>query len=101
MVVVVFRSRVMPGVEQELGALGERMYALASAMPGFVSYKDFVAEDGENVAIVEFDSLEAVQAWGEHPEHRVAQRRGREEFFKEYHIQVCTPVREMSSHLQQ
>jgi len=94
MVVVVFRSRIRPGTEQELGRLGARMYELASSMPGYISYKDFVAEDGENVSIIEFESIESVTAWREHPEHKIAQRRGREEFFSEYHIQVCTPVRE-------
>lgn len=94
MVVVVFRSRLKAGGEAELGKVGMRMYELASAMPGFLSYKDFVAEDGENVSIIEFDSIESVDAWREHPEHQEAQRRGRTEFFTEYQIQVCTPVRE-------
>ena len=93
MVVVVFRSRIKPGTEQQLGQLGARMYELASAMPGYISYKDFVAEDGENVSIIEFDSIESVTAWRDHPEHKAAQRRG-PEFFYEYHIQVCTQVRE-------
>lgn len=94
MVITVFRSRLRAGVEADLGALGQRMYELASGMPGFISYKDFVAEDGENVAIVEFASLEALDAWARHAEHRVAQARGREEFFSEYRIHVCTPIRE-------
>ncbi|MBI3804966.1 MAG: antibiotic biosynthesis monooxygenase [Nitrospirae bacterium] len=94
MVVIVFRSRLKEGVEPEIAKVGMRMYALASAMPGFRSYKDFVAEDGENVSIVEFESIEDVDAWREHPEHREAQRRGRSEFFSEYRIQVCTPLRE-------
>ena len=46
MIVVVFRSRLKEGVEEEITMLGERMYELASAMPGFLSYKDFGAEDG-------------------------------------------------------
>ncbi len=70
------------------------MYELASSMRGYVSYKDFAAEDGESAAIVEFESLETLAAWREHPEHKAAQQRGREEFFAEYHIQVCTPVRD-------
>lgn len=94
MVVIVFRSRLREGVdEQELARLGERMYEIASSMPGFISYKDFTAADGENVAIVEFDSPETLTAWREHPEHQAAQQRGRDEFFAEYHIQVCTPQR--------
>jgi hypothetical protein len=30
------------------------MYELGSAMPGFVSYKDFTSQDGESVSVVEF-----------------------------------------------
>lgn len=94
MVVVVFRSRLRDGVGAEVERVGARMYELASAMPGFRAFKDYAASDGEGVAIVEFDSLETLAAWRDHPEHREAQRRGREEFFSEYHIQVCTTVRD-------
>jgi len=95
MVVIVFRARVKPGADLEaLGQLGQRMYEIASAMPGYVSYKDFAADDGENVSVIEFESLEALAAWREHPEHKKAQQRGRDEFFSAYHIQVCTPVRD-------
>jgi heme-degrading monooxygenase HmoA len=78
----------------ELATLAQRMCELASGMPGFISYKDFVAEDGENVSIVEFECPEALAVWRDHPEHVRAQARGRAEFFAEYHIQVCTPVRD-------
>lgn len=95
MVVIVFRARLKPNVDHAaLAQLGAHMYELAAAMPGYISYKDFAAEDGENVSIIEFASLEALAAWREHPEHKVAQQRGREEFFAEYHIQVCTPTRD-------
>ena len=95
MVIVVFRGRLRPGVDQSvLAQLGQRMYAIASSTPGYISYKDFAAEDGESVSIVEFDSHDSLAAWREHPEHRAAQQRGRDEFFSEYHIQVCSPLRE-------
>src|SRR5262245_166026 len=95
MVVVVFRARLKPGVNMmELVKVGERMYELVSSMPGYISHKDFTAEDGENVSIFEFDCLESVAAWREHPEHKQAQRRGRKEFFAEYHIQVCSTIRD-------
>ncbi len=97
MVVIVLRSRLRPeAAGDELAEMGQRMYSLAARMPGFLSYKDFVADDGENVSIVEFDTLEALAAWREHLEHRVAQARGRAEFFSEYRIQVWSVVREYS-----
>jgi heme-degrading monooxygenase HmoA len=78
----------------ELAKVGARMYELVSSMPGYISQKEFVAEDGETVSLFEFDSLESVAAWREHPEHKAAQQRGRDEFFAEYHIQVCSTIRD-------
>jgi heme-degrading monooxygenase HmoA len=93
MVVVVFRSRVNEGIETHLNEVGTRMYELASQMPGFISYKDFGAEDGESVAIVEFETLENIDAWREHPEHKEAQSLGYSTFFSEFQIQVCEVIR--------
>jgi heme-degrading monooxygenase HmoA len=97
MVTIVFRSRLRPDADlAELEVLGARMAELAAAMPGFVSYKDFAAADGEAVSLIEFASLETLAAWRNHPEHLQAQRRGREAFFAEYRIQVCEPLRAYS-----
>jgi heme-degrading monooxygenase HmoA len=77
MIITVFRARVRPELQQEYVAWVARMRQLASGMPGFISHKGFVAEDGERVSIVEFESEEAQHAWRIHPEHVAAQRKGR------------------------
>ena len=69
---------------------------LAAMMPGYVSYRQYVAPDGEGVAVVEFESHETVAAWRAHPEHREAQRLGRARWFTEYRITVCDSVRDYS-----
>jgi heme-degrading monooxygenase HmoA len=89
MILTVFRARLRADADTDAAAaLNERMLALASAMPGFISYKDFAAEDGESVTIVEFASEAQQLAWRNQAEHRDAQERGRREFFSEYQIQV-------------
>lgn len=94
MVIVVFRSRLRPEADMaELAQMGERMYGLASAMPGFVSYKDFEAADGESLTLVEFESTATLLAWRNHPEHLAVQARGREAFFSDYQISICEPQR--------
>ena len=94
MVLTVFRSRMRPGCDvAALEKIGARMYELATRMPGFISYKDFTAADGESVSLVEFESAETLLAWREHAEHKEAQRLGREQFFSEYQIQIGTPSR--------
>jgi heme-degrading monooxygenase HmoA len=89
MILTVFRARLRADADTDAAAaLNERMLALATAMPGFISYKDFAAEDGESVTIVEFASEAQQLAWRNQAEHRDAQERGRREFFSEYQIQV-------------
>jgi heme-degrading monooxygenase HmoA len=96
-IVTVFRARVRAGIDEAaLTAIGARMAELAPTMPGFVSYKDYAAEDGEGVTIVEFDTLEHQLAWRMHPEHQEAQKRAREEFFSEYRVTVCERLREVN-----
>ena len=94
MMVTVFRSRLRPEHVEEYQQLAPRMRALAESMPGFVSAKTFTAADGERVSIEEFESPETLEAWRNHPEHREAQRLGREKFYSEFHVQVCRVERE-------
>lgn len=96
MIVAVFRSRLKPGAQPEYGEWAARMSALARNMPGYVSHKGFVAEDGERVTIVEFESAEALQAWSRHPEHVHAKKKGRADFYAEYRVQVCRVERDSS-----
>ena len=96
MVVVVFRARLKPGIDREIEETDARMAELAAAMPGFVSYRQYASADGEGVAVVEFESHETAAAWRAHPEHREAQRLGRERWFTEYRITVCDAVRDYS-----
>jgi heme-degrading monooxygenase HmoA len=93
MIVTVFRSRLRPGVEDEYGPLARRMVELAVAMPGYVSHKIFIADDGERLTLVEFESLEAHEAWRTHTEHLQAQRAGRQRFYSEYSTAMCEVLR--------
>ena len=94
MIVTVFRSRLLPGVREDYVALANRMREIARSMPGYISHKDYFAEDGERVAVVEFESEEKMRAWRLHPEHIAAQKKARQEYYSDYHIQVCEVLRE-------
>lgn len=97
MILTVFRATLRSDLDAadlgELEALGARMASLAEATTGFVSYKDFAAPDGENVTVVEFETMEAQLVWREHPEHVAAQRAARERYFAAYKISVCNVLR--------
>ena len=93
MVIGIFRNRLREGA-QGYPATAERMEELAAKMPGFLGIKTFRADDGERVSIFAFETLAALDAWRDQLEHREAQRRGRDEFYSEYTLQICAPLRE-------
>jgi heme-degrading monooxygenase HmoA len=91
--VIVFRSRLRPGVEAEYNVRAEQMYAIVSQMAGLLSAKDYTADDGERVSIIEFDSAEHLRAWREHPYHLRTQLEGRERWYASYDIAICVVER--------
>jgi len=94
MIVTIFRSRLRPGVSGDYEPTADRMDALAVTMPGYISHKGFLAEDGERVTIVEFESEEAVRNWRMHPEHAAAQKAGRDLFYEESGVQTREVLRQ-------
>ena len=94
MLIGIFRNRLRPEAHAAYGKVAERMDALVRTMPGYLWHKTYRAEDGERVTLFGFESLAQLEAWRDHPEHREAQRRGRREFYAEYSLHVCTPLRE-------
>ena len=92
MIVTVFRSRLMPGLQDEYVALVDRMQKIACTIPGYISHKGFWAEDGERVTIVEFEHEEGQRAWRTHPEHIEAQKQGRLKYYEMYDIKVANVI---------
>ncbi len=96
-ILTVFRSRLLPDAEAHgYHELAYDMERQARAMPGFLEFKTFTAEDGERVSLAVFDSIENHNRWRDHPGHVTAQRRGREDFYAEYRISVGAIFREMT-----
>jgi heme-degrading monooxygenase HmoA len=93
-IVTVFRSRLRPESAPEYHETAQRMVELARTMPGFIDFKSFEADDGERVSIITFASMETHRAWRDHPEHREAQRLGRDRFYATYDISVSEAVGE-------
>jgi len=78
-VISLFRFRLRnltPAQREEYSSTAEWLLTIASAMPGFISFRHYTSDDGELLAVVEFASAEALAAWRDHPDHR---RRGAED----------------------
>ncbi len=93
MIVAIFRARVRPENAEEYYALADEMGEIARAMPGFISWKGYFAEDGERVSVHEWESAETLEAWRTHPEHLRIQELGRERFYDEYTLYVLDDPR--------
>jgi heme-degrading monooxygenase HmoA len=94
-VVVIFKTHLRPKADEDAyRRVSRRMHELAATIPGFLSIKEFTAEDGEVIDLARFADETSLQKWKIEPEHLEAQRRGREEFYDRFWVQVCDVVRE-------
>jgi heme-degrading monooxygenase HmoA len=95
MMVVLFRSKLVD-TPDGYDAMAAEMEDLARTMPGFVDVKAFKSEDGERLTVVWWEDEETLKAWRENVRHRVAQRRGREQWYQYYKLEVAEVVRQNS-----
>ncbi len=93
--VVIFRLFMRKDADlEDYERTSRRMHELVEKMPGFISLKEYTGEDGEVIDIGRFKDEAALEAWKKDPEHRAAQRKGREEFYDHYWIQTLKVIRE-------
>jgi heme-degrading monooxygenase HmoA len=64
------------------------MAEVASRKPGFISYKSYVASDGDAIRVIRFDSREALKSWRDDPPHREAWKEA-PRFYHEFWTQNC------------
>ena len=94
MFLVVFRNRKRADMDAATyGADADAMLALAQRQPGFRSFKSYTAEDGEVVAVSEWESSENAREWGRHLEHIAVQKRGRQDYYASYTLFACDEPR--------
>lgn len=85
MYLVVFRSRKRADIDAAAYAADAvAMERAAAAMPGYLSFKGYAADDGETVAISEWTDEAAARGWGAHEEHRRVQAKGRGAYYAGY-----------------
>jgi len=94
MFLVVFRNRKRADMDDAAYAAdAARMEELACAQPGFLSFKSYSADDGEVIALSEWEDEAAAFAWRKVAEHKVVQARGRERYYASYTLFACDSPR--------
>jgi len=93
--VVLFSGVERPDMDaKEYGRASARMREIVASTPGFISFNTYSSADGEELVVARFDSLEAVEAWRNHPEHVATQEKDRSTWSQEYWAQTSESVRE-------
>ena len=86
---VVFTSLRTDVDDAGYAATSDEMAALASAQPGYLGVESARGASGVGITVSYWASLEAIRAWKEHAQHRVAQRLGKEKWYRAYALRIC------------
>lgn len=77
------------------GKMAEKMEELAMGQKGFLGVES--ARDQElGITVSYWDSLEAIKNWKENSAHKIAQEKGRTEWYKHYSVRICKVEKEYS-----
>jgi heme-degrading monooxygenase HmoA len=75
MIISIFGGTVLrPGMEDAEAQAMDRLVPIYSSMPGFISYRYYTGEDGEEISIARFTTRDAVREWVRQPDHVEVQR---------------------------
>lgn len=78
-------------------AMAARMVELAAAQPGFLGVESAREMDGFGITVSYWRSLEDIAHWRADAEHRVAQERGRSDWYRRYALRVARVERASGS----
>lgn len=83
---VIFTSQ-RTNIDKGYGRMAEKMEELASQQKGFLGIES--ARDQElGITISYWDSLEAIKSWKENSMHKVAQEKGKSEWYKNFSVRI-------------
>lgn len=89
---VIFASRrrpSAPGDDDGYDAMAERMVELAAQQPGYLGVESARGADGFGLTVSYWRGLDDIAAWKAQAEHRVAQERGRADWYAGYALRVA------------
>ena len=91
---VIFTSERTEG-DKGYGEMAETMEELASVQPGFIGMES--ARDSQlGITVSYWESIEAIEAWKNHAVHRLAQQKGKEEWYQNYTVRISKVERAYS-----
>lgn len=91
---VIFTSQMSDGDNKGYGAMGDKMVELASQQEGFLGVESARGGDGFGITVSYWASLESIEAWKSHSLHKVAQDKGKAEWYQQFGLRVSKVERQ-------
>lgn len=73
--------------------MAQKMADLSAAQTGFLGM-EHGESDGSSITVCYWENLESIAAWRENVEHKIAQAKGYETFYKSFATRVCLVERD-------
>lgn len=88
---VIFSS-VKSDRQEGYAEMAEKMWLLASEQPGFLGAES--ASDETGITVSYWESLEAISKWKQQADHRVAQKKGKTQWYQSFRLRIARVERE-------
>ena len=86
---VVFSSVRSDADDDGYATMSNAMARLAAMQPGYLGIEAARGDDRIGITVSYWASLEAIAAWKNHVDHLVAQRLGKEKWYRAYALRIC------------
>ncbi len=96
MIAVIFEVIPHPARKQNYLDMAAEMRSLVDQIDGFISVERFqsLTNPDKILSLSFFRDEAAVDAWRKLTKHRTAQKAGRGEFFRDYHLRIAHVIRD-------
>ncbi len=85
---VIFTSQRTEG-DNGYGEMSKLMLSLAEQQPGFLGIESVRNADGKGITISYWKTLEDMKHWKANTQHQVAQKLGKERWYKQYDVHIA------------
>ncbi|WP_246772872.1 antibiotic biosynthesis monooxygenase family protein, partial [Paenibacillus polymyxa] len=76
------------------GVMGDKMVELAAQQPGFLGVESVRDHNGVGITVSYWESLDAIKNWKHNELHKVAQEKGKSEWYKTFGLRVSKVERD-------
>ena len=93
MVVVLFRAMLTEEAGADYATMAGELLVHARTLPGFIDFTTYEAANGEHLSVIRWESQELLRAWSDDMRHVIAQRLGRDKWYRYFRIEIAEIAR--------